>query len=163
MSKTANDRQSTLSETRKAASGPAFREGLAELIAYPSDASKAANAGALSGYLDHVGALLGSIGFEILRTEAEGRPFLIARRIEDPGLPTDAELLPRRHRAGDGGPLARGIAIPGRSPKPRTKAACTGAGSPTTRGSSGSTLGACEPCWRRAGAGVQRGLAHRDG
>jgi hypothetical protein len=61
MSKTANDRQSTLSETRKAASGPAFREGLAELIAYPSDASKAANAGALSGYLDHVGALLGSI------------------------------------------------------------------------------------------------------
>jgi acetylornithine deacetylase/succinyl-diaminopimelate desuccinylase-like protein len=117
MSKTANDRQSTLSETRKAASGPAFREGLAELIAYPSDASKAANAGALSGYLDHVGALLGSIGFETLRTEADGHPFLIARRIEDPELPT---MLSYSH--GDTVPGMEGRWRAGRDPWTLTEA-----------------------------------------
>jgi acetylornithine deacetylase/succinyl-diaminopimelate desuccinylase-like protein len=71
----------------------------------------------LAAFLDHAGTLLAALGFTLTRTEAEGRPFLIARRVEDPGLPT---ILSYSH--GDTVPGMEGRWRAGRDPWTLTEA-----------------------------------------
>jgi acetylornithine deacetylase/succinyl-diaminopimelate desuccinylase-like protein len=87
---TEKGRAETLALADETARAPAFREGLARLIAHRTDAAAADAAPLLAGYLDHVAALLQGLGFTTDRVTAHAGapPFLIARRIEDPGLPT---------------------------------------------------------------------------
>ncbi|MGP1355443.1 M20/M25/M40 family metallo-hydrolase, partial [Roseicyclus sp.] len=85
---TEHDRSAAVARARDMAAAEPFREGLARLIAFPTDATAPDAATVLPAYLDHVGAELARDGFALTRVEAEGRPFLIARRIEGEGLPT---------------------------------------------------------------------------
>ncbi len=94
-----------------------FHDGLARLIAFPTDATAPGASEALSACLDHIGALLAEIGFSLTRTEADGRPFLIARRIEDAALPT---VLSYSH--GDTVPGMEGRWRDGRDPWALTEA-----------------------------------------
>lgn len=81
-------RDAALARGRQAAGGATFVEGLARLVGFRTDASDEAAGPILAAYLDHVSDLLGGLGFVVSQTSAEGRPFLVARRIEDPSLPT---------------------------------------------------------------------------
>jgi acetylornithine deacetylase/succinyl-diaminopimelate desuccinylase-like protein len=81
-------RDAALARARAAAGEPGFMQGLARLIAFRTDASAQTAAPVLAAYLDHVSGLLDALGFVVGRTAAEGRPFVIARRIEDASLPT---------------------------------------------------------------------------
>lgn len=75
-------RRLCIETARGHASGPAFKEALAELIAFPTDASRPD--APLSGFLDHLTALFADAGFATERLEQDGHPFLLASRIEDP-------------------------------------------------------------------------------
>jgi acetylornithine deacetylase/succinyl-diaminopimelate desuccinylase-like protein len=88
MSDQSPQRQAAITAAQTTASSAAFRDGLARLIAFPTDATAPDAATHLFAYLDHAGALLETTGFTLTRTEADGRPFLIARRIEGADLPT---------------------------------------------------------------------------
>lgn len=85
---TEQDRSAAVARARDMAAADPFREGLARLISFPTDATAPDAATVLPAYLDHVGAELARDRFALTRVEAEGRPFLIARRIEGEGLPT---------------------------------------------------------------------------
>jgi acetylornithine deacetylase/succinyl-diaminopimelate desuccinylase-like protein len=85
---TEHDRSAAVTRARDMAATAAFREGLARLISFPTDATAPDADTVLPAYLDHVGGELARDGFDLTRVEGEGRPFLIARRIEDAGLPT---------------------------------------------------------------------------
>ncbi len=77
-----------LAAGQAAAAAPRFRARLAELIALRTDATASANATEIEAFLAKASEWLQSTGFTTERVEAAGHPFLIARRIEDPGLPT---------------------------------------------------------------------------
>ncbi|MFW5654253.1 MAG: M20/M25/M40 family metallo-hydrolase [Roseicyclus sp.] len=81
-------RAAALDGARALAGAPAFRAGLADLIAFRTDAAAPEAAPILEAYLTRVAEHLDALGFATRRVAAEGRPFLIARRIEDPALPT---------------------------------------------------------------------------
>ncbi len=71
---------------RSIAEDDAFRAALADLIAFPTDAS---NPDApLHAYLAHVAQGFAAMGFETQGFTSDGRPFLLASRIEDAGRPT---------------------------------------------------------------------------
>lgn len=65
-----------------------FRARLTELISCRTDASLPDATDCLGSYLDLVSGWLEAIGFDIARHEVAGQPFVIARRVEDPALPT---------------------------------------------------------------------------
>lgn len=88
MTQHSNDRDENLARARAMAESEAFRDALARLIAFRTDATAPGAEPILAAYLDHVGAELEGVGFDLTRTEAAGRPFLIARRIEDAEQPT---------------------------------------------------------------------------
>jgi acetylornithine deacetylase/succinyl-diaminopimelate desuccinylase-like protein len=88
MTHTTPDRAGAVARATSAAADPAFREGLARLISFPTDATAPEADDVLARYLDHAGDLLAGLGFSLTRSMAEGRPFLIARRIENPDHPT---------------------------------------------------------------------------
>jgi acetylornithine deacetylase/succinyl-diaminopimelate desuccinylase-like protein len=88
MSTVSTDRAAAVATARAAADSPAFREGLGRLIAFPTDATAPGAQTTLAAYLDHAEDELRACGFETLRTTGDGHPFLIARRLEDPALPT---------------------------------------------------------------------------
>jgi acetylornithine deacetylase/succinyl-diaminopimelate desuccinylase-like protein len=112
-----NDRTTAIEAARSAGASRAFRDGLARLVAFPSDATAPGAETHLAAFLDHAGTLLAALGFTLTRTEAEGRPFLIARRVEDPGLPT---ILSYSH--GDTVPGMEGRWRAGRDPWTLTEA-----------------------------------------
>jgi hypothetical protein len=78
------------------------------LIAFPTDATAPDAATHLFAYLDHAGALLAATGFTLTRTEADGRPFLIARRIEERTCPPMLSYSHGDTVPGMEGPMARG-------------------------------------------------------
>ncbi|GAA5069700.1 M20/M25/M40 family metallo-hydrolase [Roseibacterium beibuensis] len=100
------------------AGSAAFRAALADLIAFRTDASADDAGPQIAAYLDHVETGFAAIGFETERTTAEGHPFLIARRIEDPDRPT---VLGYAH--GDTVPGMDGQWREGRDPWTLTEAA----------------------------------------
>ncbi|MDG4648815.1 M20/M25/M40 family metallo-hydrolase [Roseibacterium sp. SDUM158017] len=114
-------RPATVARARDMAASPAFRDALSRLVAFPTDASAPGARQVLSDYLDHVAAELAHDGFETRRCEAEGRPFLIARRIEDAALPT---VLGYAH--GDTVPAMEGRWREGRVPWQLTEAPAEG-------------------------------------
>jgi acetylornithine deacetylase/succinyl-diaminopimelate desuccinylase-like protein len=71
-----------------AAESPTFRARLAELIAHRTDSTDPANAPALDAFLVTAANWLEATGFTTKRVDAAGHPFLIARRVENPALPT---------------------------------------------------------------------------
>lgn len=111
------NREAAVAHARNAARSPEFREGLARLIALPTDATAPGAEAKLGAYLDHAEGLLAALGFTPTRTSASGRPFLIASRIEDTALPT---MLSYSH--GDTVPGMEGRWRNGRSPWALTEA-----------------------------------------
>ncbi|MEQ8366538.1 MAG: M20/M25/M40 family metallo-hydrolase [Roseicyclus sp.] len=79
-------RQSAVDVAQAMAHDPAFRTALADLIAFPTDASKPD--APLHAYLAHLSIGLAEMGFTTEGISVEGQPFLIASRIEDPDKPT---------------------------------------------------------------------------
>lgn len=71
-----------------AASRPAFKQRLADLIAFQTDATDPSNAAQIESFLTHVTGLLGAMGFAIARHDAGGHPFVIATRREGAARPT---------------------------------------------------------------------------
>lgn len=65
---------------------PAFRDALADLIAFKTDASLPD--APLEEFLRHVGVGFESMGFRSRGFKSRGKPFLLASRVEDPALPT---------------------------------------------------------------------------
>jgi len=117
MSTNPTDRAAAVAASRAAAASRAFREGLGQLIAFPTDATAPGAEATLAAYLDHVEGELSASGFETRRTTSDGHPFLIARRIEDPSLPT---VLGYAH--GDTVPGMEGCWRAGRDPWRLTEA-----------------------------------------
>jgi acetylornithine deacetylase/succinyl-diaminopimelate desuccinylase-like protein len=97
----------------------AFRAALADLIAFPTDAS--APDAPLHAYLAHVAQGFAAMGFETQGFTSEGRPFLLASRIEDASRPT---VLGYAH--GDTVPGMEGQWAEGRDPWQLTEDAATG-------------------------------------
>ncbi|MEM7721379.1 MAG: hypothetical protein AAF376_03300, partial [Pseudomonadota bacterium] len=64
----------------------AFRDALADLIAFRTDASLPD--APLGAFLDHLGEGFAACGFTLERLEEDGHPFLLASRIEDHDRPT---------------------------------------------------------------------------
>lgn len=81
-------RAETIAVARDMAGSDAFRAALADLIGFRTDASLPEGEDEIADYLDYIEAGLIATGFETERTQAEGRPFLVARRIEDATRPT---------------------------------------------------------------------------
>ena len=81
---TARDTAVTLA--RSLAADDAFRGALADLIAFPTD-SKSPDA-PLHAYLAHVAQGFAAMGFRTQGFTSDGRPFLVASRIEDADRPT---------------------------------------------------------------------------
>lgn len=71
-----------------AARTPRFQARLAELIAFKTDAKAPDSDVEITAFLDHVTAWLTALSFTCSRHQADGRPFLIARRHEGAELPT---------------------------------------------------------------------------
>ncbi|MCU4651887.1 M20/M25/M40 family metallo-hydrolase [Roseibacterium sp. SDUM158016] len=116
-----SDRSAAIAAARSQGASQPFREGLGRLIAFPTDATAPGAEAPLAAFLDHAGTLLSEIGFDLIRTEADGYPFLIARRIEDPALPT---VLSYSH--GDTVPGMEGRWREGRDPWTLTEAPAEG-------------------------------------
>lgn len=114
-------RDQAVSNARRRAGSAEFRDGLATLIASPTDASAPDAGNVLSDYLDHLVDELGQDGFTTHRVTAGGHPFLIGRRIEDPALPT---VLGYAH--GDTVPAMHGRWHDGREPWQLTEAPAEG-------------------------------------
>lgn len=79
-------RQDAIDLARAIAADPAFRTALADLIAFPTDASRPD--APLQAYLGHVAQGFEAMGFPTRHETAQGHPFLIASRLEDPDRPT---------------------------------------------------------------------------
>lgn len=105
----ATTRDTAVSLARAIAEDDAFADALADLIAFPTN-SKSPDA-PLHAYLAHVAQGFAAMGFETQGYTADGRPFLIASRIEDPSRPT---ILGYAH--GDTVPGMEGQWADGRDP-----------------------------------------------
>jgi acetylornithine deacetylase/succinyl-diaminopimelate desuccinylase-like protein len=116
---TAAPRDTAVALARAIAEDDAFRTALADLIAYPTDASRAD--APLHAYLAHVAQGFGAMGFQTQGFTSEGRPFLLASRIEEAGRPT---VLGYAH--GDTVPGMAGRWAEGRDPWTLTEDAATG-------------------------------------
>ncbi len=116
---TATPRDTATALARAIAEDDAFREALADLIAFQTDASDP-NA-PLHAYLSHVAQGFGAMGFETQGFTSDGRPFLLASRIEGPDRPT---VLGYAH--GDTVPGMPGRWAEGRDPWTLTEDAATG-------------------------------------
>ncbi len=79
-------RDTAVTLARAIAEDDAFRAALADLIAFPTDASR--EVAPLHAYLAHVAQGFAAMGFETQGYTSEGRPFLLASRIEDDARPT---------------------------------------------------------------------------
>jgi acetylornithine deacetylase/succinyl-diaminopimelate desuccinylase-like protein len=112
-------RDAAVALARAIAEDEAFRAALADLIVFPTDAS-AADA-PLQAYLAHVAQGFAAMGFETQGFTAEGRPFLLASRIEDATRPT---VLGYAH--GDTVPGMAGHWAEGRDPWQLTEDPATG-------------------------------------
>jgi acetylornithine deacetylase/succinyl-diaminopimelate desuccinylase-like protein len=112
-------RDTAITLARAIAEDDAFRAALADLIAFPTD-SKREDA-PLHAYLAHVAQGFAAMGFETQGYTADGRPFLIASRIEDASRPT---ILGYAH--GDTVPGMEGQWAEGRDPWALTEDAGTG-------------------------------------
>ena len=104
---------------RAIAADDAFRAALADLIAFPTDASDPE--APLHAYLAHVAQGFAAMGFETQGFTSDGHPFLLASRIEDPARPT---ILGYAH--GDTVPGMAGRWTEGRDPWTLTEDAATG-------------------------------------
>ncbi|QXT38384.1 M20/M25/M40 family metallo-hydrolase [Gymnodinialimonas ceratoperidinii] len=71
-----------------AARAPRFRQRLEKLLSFRTDVTDPAAAPQLDAYLAHVTEWLTALGFACERLEADGFPFLLAKRVEGAGLPT---------------------------------------------------------------------------
>jgi len=71
---------------RAIAQDDAFRAALADLIAFPTDASSPD--APLHAYLAHVAQGFTAMGFETKGYTSDGHPFLVVSRIEDKSRPT---------------------------------------------------------------------------
>jgi len=116
---TATPRNTAVSLARAIAEDDAFRAALADLIAFPTDAS--APDAPLHAYLAHVAQGFGAMGFQTQGFTSDGHPFLLASRIEDPDRPT---VLGYAH--GDTVPGMAGRWAEGRDPWTLTEDAATG-------------------------------------
>lgn len=116
---TSDPRDTATRLARDIAEDDAFRTALADLIAFPTDAS--APDAPLHAYLAHVAQGFGAMGFETQGFTADGHPFLLASRIEDPARPT---VLGYAH--GDTVPGMEGRWAEGRDPWTLTEDAATG-------------------------------------
>lgn len=114
---TARDTAITLARTL--AEDDAFRSALSDLIAFPTD-SKSPDA-PLHAYLAHVAQGFTAMGFTTQGLSVEGRPFLLASRIEAPDRPT---ILGYAH--GDTVPAMTGQWAADRDPWTLTEDAETG-------------------------------------
>jgi acetylornithine deacetylase/succinyl-diaminopimelate desuccinylase-like protein len=81
-----SDRTRALGLARAMAQDGAFRSALAALIAFRTDASHPD--APLQPYLRHVAEGFVAMGFQTRGYTADGHPFLVASRIEDPDRPT---------------------------------------------------------------------------
>jgi acetylornithine deacetylase/succinyl-diaminopimelate desuccinylase-like protein len=117
----AAQRDAAVARARDKAEGALFRDGLSQLVSQPTDASAPDAGNVLSDYLDHLVDEFGQDGFTTLRHSIDGHPFLIARRIEDPALPT---ILGYAH--GDTVPAMHGRWREGREPWQLTEAPSEG-------------------------------------
>jgi acetylornithine deacetylase/succinyl-diaminopimelate desuccinylase-like protein len=112
-------RDTALSLARALAEDDSFRAALADLIAFPTDASR--EDAPLHAYLAHVAQGFGAMGFETQGFTSEGRPFLLASRVEDADRPT---VLGYAH--GDTVPGMEGQWAEGRAPWALTEDEATG-------------------------------------
>ncbi|PWK62506.1 M20/M25/M40 family metallo-hydrolase [Roseicyclus mahoneyensis] len=116
---TPTNRDTAVTLARAIATDDAFRAALADLIAFPTD-SKSAEA-PLHAYLAHVAQGFAAMGFETQGYTSEGRPFLVASRVEDATRPT---VLGYAH--GDTVPGMEGRWAEGRDPWTLTEDPATG-------------------------------------
>ncbi|MBF9058644.1 M20/M25/M40 family metallo-hydrolase [Rhodobacterales bacterium HKCCSP123] len=116
---TATPRDTAVSLARAIAEDDAFREAMADLIAFQTDASDP-NA-PLQAYLSHVAQGFGAMGFETQGFTSDGHPFLLASRIEGADRPT---VLGYAH--GDTVPGMAGRWAEGRDPWTLTEDSATG-------------------------------------
>jgi acetylornithine deacetylase/succinyl-diaminopimelate desuccinylase-like protein len=116
---TATPRDTAVSLSRAIAEDDAFRDALADLIAFPTDASDPT--APLHAYLAHVSQGFGAMGFKTQGFTSDGHPFLLASRIEDSSRPT---VLGYAH--GDTVPGMEGRWAEGRDPWTLTEDAATG-------------------------------------
>jgi acetylornithine deacetylase/succinyl-diaminopimelate desuccinylase-like protein len=79
-------RDNAIGLARAIAQDDAFRAALADLIAFPTDASRAD--APLHAYLAHVAQGFAAMGFEMQGYTSDGHPFLVVSRIEDKSRPT---------------------------------------------------------------------------
>ncbi|NKX46049.1 M20/M25/M40 family metallo-hydrolase [Roseicyclus persicicus] len=112
-------RDAAVTLARDIARDDAFRAALADLIAFPTDASRPD--APLHAYLAHVAQGFAAMGFETQGYSSDGRPFLVASRIEDRARPT---VLGYAH--GDTVPGMEGRWAAGRDPWALTEDAATG-------------------------------------
>jgi acetylornithine deacetylase/succinyl-diaminopimelate desuccinylase-like protein len=82
----AAQRETAIDLARRLARDDIFRDALADLIAFPTDASDPD--APLHAYLSHVAQGFAAMGFSVEGFSTEGRPFLLLSRIEDAGRPT---------------------------------------------------------------------------
>ena len=75
-------RQIAIDQARQAAEDDVFREALAAMVAFRTDASRPD--APLGDFLSELGAGFGALGFQTEILEEDGRPFLLASRVEDP-------------------------------------------------------------------------------
>jgi len=79
-------RDTAVTLARAIAEDDTFRTALADLIAFPTDASR--EDAPLHAYLAHVAQGFAAMGFETQGFTSDGHPFLLASRIEDATRPT---------------------------------------------------------------------------
>jgi len=75
-------RQIAVEQARRAAEADAFREALAAMVAFRTDASR--EEAPLRDFLTELAGGFAAIGFETEMLEEDGHPFLLASRVEDP-------------------------------------------------------------------------------
>ena len=79
-------RDAAVDLARSLAGDDAFRAALADLIAFPTDASDPD--APLHAYLAHVAQGFAAMGFEMQGYTSDGHPFLLVSRVEDKSRPT---------------------------------------------------------------------------
>jgi len=116
---TPTTRDTAVTLARALAGDDTFRTALADLIAFPTDASR--EDAPLHAYLAHVAQGFAAMGFETQGFTSDGKPFLVASRVEDPARPT---ILGYAH--GDTVPGMEGQWADGRDPWALTEDETTG-------------------------------------
>lgn len=114
-----SSRDTALGLARSLAQDDAFRAALADLIAFPTDATRPD--APLQAYLSHVAQGFAAMGFTTKGYTSDGHPFLLASRIEDAARPT---VLGYAH--GDTVPAMTGQWAEGRDPWTLTPDPATG-------------------------------------